>query len=75
MTLGFGQWLGYSVLENAQFDQNVQLKDRMLNGTKLVIVMSRFTVLLKDRLLYVVPTADVTEFQTSHTLLTVPPAP
>jgi hypothetical protein len=43
------------------------VKDQtMLSDTKLVIVMSRNTVLLKDKVLYVVPTADITKFQTAN---------
>lgn len=74
-TIGFGQWLGYAVLENTEFDQNVYVKDTTFNDTKLVIVMSRFTVLPKDRLLYVVPTSNISKFQTAHELITILPAP
>jgi hypothetical protein len=74
-TIGFGQWLGYSVLENTQFDQNVYVKDAAFNDAKLVIIMSRFTALLKDRILYVVPTSDISKFRTAHELITILPAP
>ena len=33
-----------------------------MSGMKIVIVMSRYTVLLKDHDLYVVPTADIVQF-------------
>ena len=39
---------------------------RRFSDMKLVIVMSRNTVLLKDKVLYVVPTADITNFQTAN---------
>lgn len=61
---GFGTWLGYSVKETASFNQNVSIKDQSLNDMKIVIVMSRHTVLLKDHALYVIPTADISRFQT-----------
>jgi hypothetical protein len=70
-----GRWLGESVKETSDFNQNVSLKDQTLNDVKLVIVMSRHTVLLKDRILYVVPTGDISKFQTSHELITIPAAP
>jgi hypothetical protein len=70
-----GRWLGYSVEETSAFNQDVRFKDQTLNDAKLVIVMSRHTVLLKDRILYVVPTGDIAKFQTSHELITIPPAP
>jgi hypothetical protein len=67
-TICFGQWLGFSVKETSEFNQDVYLKDQTLNNAKLVIVMSRHTVLLKDGVLYVVPTADVTKFRTAGKL-------
>jgi hypothetical protein len=69
----FGQWLGNSVIETSQFDQDIFLKDGTIKAAKLVIVLSRHTVLLKDRMLYVVPTSDITKFQTSHELITIIP--
>jgi hypothetical protein len=71
-TVTLGQWPAYSVSETFEFDQDVKLKNGTINDAKLVIVMSQFTILLKDRVLHVVPTADVTEFQTKHPLLRVP---
>jgi hypothetical protein len=59
-----GQWLGESVKETADFNQDVSLKDQTLTNAKLVIVMSRHTVLLKDNMLYVVPTGDISKFRT-----------
>jgi hypothetical protein len=64
-TICFGQWLGFSVKETSEFNQDIYLKDQTLNNAKLVIVMSRHTVLLKDGVLYVVPTADVAKFRTA----------
>jgi hypothetical protein len=74
-TLGSGRWLGDSVIEDSQFDQDVSLKNETLQGVKVIIVLSRHTVLLKDRTVYVVPTADITKFQTSHELKTINPTP
>jgi hypothetical protein len=62
---GLGRWLGESVQETANFNQDVYLKDQLLNNVKLVIVMSRHTVLLKDGVLYVMPTGDITKFRTA----------
>ena len=70
-----GQWVAYSVLETSQFDQNVRGKDWTLDTAKVVIVMSRFTVLLKDQILYVVPTADILQFRTSNPLTTILSSP
>jgi hypothetical protein len=63
-TASLGQWLGYSVQESAK-GQDITLKDKTLSDMKVVIVMSRHTVLLKDNVLYVVPTGDITKFQTA----------
>lgn len=60
-----GRWLGETVQETSDFNQDVYIKDQTLNGVKVVIVMSRHTVLLKDKVLYVVPTGDITKFQTA----------
>jgi hypothetical protein len=61
-TLGLGQWLGYSVQESAK-SQEITLKDKTLNDMKVILVMSRHTILLKKDMLYVVPTADITSFK------------
>ena len=74
-TATFGRWLGESVMETSEFDQDVYLKTETIKSAKVVIVLSRHTILLKDRMLYVVPTGDITKFETSHELITVPPAP
>lgn len=60
-----GAWLGHVVQENPDFNQDVYVKEQQLSNTKLIIVMSRYTVLLKDDVPYVVPTADITKFQAS----------
>jgi hypothetical protein len=70
-----GSWLGESVEETTSFNQDVYFKDQTLKDAKLIIVLSRHTMLLKDRILYVVPTGDITKFQTSHELITILPAP
>jgi hypothetical protein len=62
---GLGRWLGESVEETSDFNQDVYFKDQTLNNVKLVIVMSRHTVLLKDKVLYVVLTGDITKFRTA----------
>jgi hypothetical protein len=83
-TVSLGQWLGYSVLESSK-GQDITFKDKTLKDMRVVIVMSRHTVLFKDDNLFVVPTADITEFQGKGGLLlgvphggkettTVPPA-
>jgi len=46
--LSFGQWLGHSLLETSQFDQDVRVKNGMFNAVKVVAVMSRNTILLKE---------------------------
>jgi hypothetical protein len=60
-----GRWLGQSVEETTAFNQDVYFKDQSLNNVKLVIVMTRHAVLLKDSVLYVVPTGDITKFRTA----------
>jgi len=67
---GVGQWLGYEVLESPEFDHDVVLKSGTLTDAKLVIVMARFTVLLKDKKLYVIPTRDISEFRNSQPITT-----
>ena len=59
-----GQWLGYSVLESAKL-MDIKLKDSTMNGVKLIIVMSRHTILLKDKEIYVLPTADISQFHSA----------
>jgi hypothetical protein len=61
-TVSLGQWLGYSVQESAK-KQEITLKDKTLSDMKVVLVMSRHTILLKDDMLYVVPTADIASFK------------
>lgn len=60
-----GQWLGRVVTETSEFNQDIALKDKdqMLTNAKLIIVMSRHTVLAKEDALYVLPTSDITRFQ------------
>ncbi len=55
-----GQWLGYSVLET-ETPQDIKINGIVIDGVKVVIVMSRHTVLLKDHDLYVVPTGDISQ--------------
>ncbi|MFZ3354216.1 MAG: hypothetical protein WA268_25500 [Xanthobacteraceae bacterium] len=70
-----GRWLGHSVSEVGTFDQDVRTKNVTINSAKPVIIMSRFSVFLKDEKLYVVLTSDITELQTSHVLTTIVPIP
>lgn len=58
---GLGKWLGYSVLET-ETSQDVKIKDAAMSGVKVVIILSRHTVLLKDHDFYVVPTGDISQF-------------
>ena len=62
-TVFFGQWLAHSVRETSYFNQDVSIKGETMSDVKVVIVMSRHTVLLKDDVLYVVPTADISKFR------------
>src|SRR5437588_2360732 len=57
----FGQWLGYSVLEVARVT-DVKTKSGELSGVKVVMVLSRHTILLKDKDIYVVRTDEILEF-------------
>jgi MFS family permease len=59
-----GQWLGYSVLETEK-PQDVRLKEGEMNGVKVVIVMSRHTLLLKDKDIFAVPTDDIVQFHST----------
>jgi hypothetical protein len=56
-----GQWLGRSILEVGQ-PLDIKMKDAAMTETKLIIELSRHTILLKNRDIYVVPTADITQF-------------
>jgi hypothetical protein len=56
-----GQWLGYSVLETNKL-MDIKITDSMVTGARIVIVMSRHTIFLKDREIYIVPTADIQQF-------------
>lgn len=59
-----GQWLGYSVLE-METPQDVKLGENEMKGVKVVIVMSRHTLLLKDKDIFVVPTDDIVQFHST----------
>jgi hypothetical protein len=74
---GLGRWLGESIDETSNFTQDVAMKDQTFTNVKLVMVMSRHTILLKDGVLFVVPTADITQFKGkgSSLLNAVPPVP
>jgi len=72
LTAQGGRLLAEWVLETNQFVENVQIKNQTLKDVKLVIVMSRFSVFLKDNVLHVYPTADIAELQTDHKLTLIP---
>lgn len=72
ITFGFGRWIADLVLESTVFDQDIRVRDQVMDNSKLVIVLSRFTILLKDNELRVVPTADISEFHSAHKLTIVP---
>jgi hypothetical protein len=61
-TVYCGQWLGYSVLESGKL-LDIKVKDSTMSGMKLIIVLSRYTILLKGGDTFVVPTADIGEFR------------
>jgi hypothetical protein len=65
------------VQERSDFDQDVLTKSKEFKAAKVVMVMSRFTVLLQGKTLLVVPTADITEFRTIKPLdiITSQPSP
>jgi len=56
-----GNWLGHSVLEVGQ-PLEIKIKDATMTDTKLIIELSRHAILLKNRDIYIVPTADITQF-------------
>lgn len=72
LTAQGGRLLAEWVLETNQFVENVQIKNQTLKDVNLVIVMSRFSVFLKDNVLHVYPTADIAELQTDHKLTLIP---
>lgn len=56
-----GQWLGHSVLEVGR-PIEVKVKDTTLNDVKVIVELSRHTILLKGHDIYIVPTTDITQF-------------
>ena len=79
-TAALGNWVALTVAESSEIAQDVVTKDETHSGVRVVIVMSRHTVLLKDGNLLVVPTADITQFKGKGSVLirvpsTIPPAP
>jgi hypothetical protein len=64
-TACLGQWLANSVSETSQFDQDVNFKNGSLTDAKLVMVMARQSIFLKDSVLYAIPTADIEQFRTA----------
>jgi hypothetical protein len=57
-------FIQYSVQESAR-GQEIILKDKTLSDVKVVLVMSRHTILLKDSSTLVVPTADIAQFKSA----------
>jgi hypothetical protein len=74
-TISFGQWVALAVAESPEIAQDVVTKDQTFSGVKVVIVMSRHTVLLKDDNLLVIPTSDIIQFKGRGSVLvkSVPP--
>jgi hypothetical protein len=68
-TTSFGQWVALTVAESPEITQDVVTKDQTFSDVKVVIVMSRHTVLLKDDNLLVIPTADITQFKGKGSVL------
>jgi hypothetical protein len=74
-TGSFGNWVALTVVESPEIAQDVVTKEQTFAGVKVVIVMSRHTVLLKDDSLLVIPTADITQFKgKGSVLLKIAPA-
>jgi hypothetical protein len=55
----FGTWLGFSVLQSKANNQDILLKSETINKAKIVMATSHHTILYKDNVVYVVPTADI----------------
>jgi hypothetical protein len=68
-TVSFGQWIALTVVESPEIAQDVVTKDQTFSCVKVVIVMSRHAVLLKDDSLLVIPTADITQFKGKGSVL------
>jgi len=63
-SISFGQWLGFTVQEAGK-GEDVTVKDKVLSDVKVVAVLARHTILLQDKFILVVPTADISQFK-SH---------
>jgi hypothetical protein len=50
-------------VEEAGKGQDVIVKDKVLSDVKVIAVLARHTILLQDRNILVVPTADVSQFK------------
>jgi hypothetical protein len=71
----FGNWVALTVVESPEIAQDVVTKDQTFTSVKVIIVMSRHTVLLKDDNLLVIQTGDITEFKgKGSVLLKITPA-
>jgi hypothetical protein len=55
-----GNWLGHSILEVGR-PIDIKVKETTLNGVKLIVELSRHTILLKEHDIYIVPTADIAQ--------------
>jgi hypothetical protein len=55
----FGQWLGYSILEERGTAYDVYMKNETLNGAHIVMATSHHMILYSDKTIYVVPTDEV----------------
>lgn len=63
-----GQYLGYEVRES-KTSADIATKSTTMTGMKVVIVMSRHTVLLKDKEIFIVPTADIVQIHKALPLI------
>lgn len=57
---GAGEWLGRSALEVGR-PLDVKVKETTMSGVKLIVELSRHTVLLRDHDIFIVPTGDITQ--------------
>jgi hypothetical protein len=68
-TGSFGHWVALTVVESPEITQDVVTKNQTFSDVKVVIVMSRHAVLMKEDTLLVIPTADITQFKGKGSLM------
>lgn len=64
-SVSLGQWLGFTV-EEAGNGQQVVVKDKVLSDVKIIAVLARHTIILQDKMILVVPTADISQFKSEQ---------